>query len=325
VRVHLSDGSTDEGDVLVGADGIRSRVRSQMFGAPPLEENLDKAVDPSIRDAPRYSGYTCYAAISRITPEDVEEVGYMVFLGSNQYFVSSDVGDGQQQWYAFIKQDPGMEDEGIDKKAVLMEKFRDWCPAVCDRIGAVVSEEVQRRDIYDRPPTLQWCKGRVALLGDSAHAMQPNMGQGGCQAIEDAAALAQELAKVGPDGVGRALAFYQLRRIGRASAITGFAATASIANTTYRRYLGSNPYEFYSAIPGAMNFWAAVEKLKIPHPGRIVGQIAMLGSIDLILKYITTMGDQRESVKGLLEGQKQTMRKLPDSVFEMHGPWGFAK
>ena len=206
-----------------------------------------------------------------------------------------------------------------------MEKFRDWCPAVCDRIGAVVSEEVQRRDIYDRPPTLQWCKGRVALLGDSAHAMQPNMGQGGCQAIEDAAALAQELAKVGPDGVGRALAFYQLRRIGRASAITGFAATASIANTTYRRYLGYNPYEFYSAIPGAMNFWAAVEKLKIPHPGRIVGQIAMLGSIDLILKYITTMGDQRESVKGLLEGQKQTMRKLPDSVFEMHGPWGFAK
>ena len=137
VRVHLSDGSTDEGDVLVGADGIRSRVRSQMFGAPPLEENLDKAVDPSIRDAPRYSGYTCYAAISRITPEDVEEVGYMVFLGANQYFVSSDVGDGQQQWYAFIKQDPGMEDEGIDKKvknktdgvAILKRQRTGRCPS----------------------------------------------------------------------------------------------------------------------------------------------------------------------------------------------------
>ena len=123
VRVHLSDGATDECDVLVAADGIRSRCRSQMMDAPPLEKNLDKMVG-GVPDAPTYSGYTCYAAISRMTPADVDTVGYMVFLGAGQYFVSSDVGGGQQQWYAFVKQDAGMDDEGADRKAALLERSR---------------------------------------------------------------------------------------------------------------------------------------------------------------------------------------------------------
>lgn len=50
-----------------------------------------------------------------------------------------------------------------------------------------------RRDIYDRPPVFKWTKQNVILLGDSAHAMQPNLGQGGCMAIEDAYQLAKDL------------------------------------------------------------------------------------------------------------------------------------
>ena len=53
--------------------------------------------------------------------------------------------------------------------------------------------DVLRRDIYDRPPVFKWTKGNVILLGDSAHAMQPNLGQGGCMAIEDAFQLAKDL------------------------------------------------------------------------------------------------------------------------------------
>ena len=64
---------------------------------------------------------------------------------------------------------------------------------VTDLIKATPESDVLRRDIYDRPPIFRWTIGRVALLGDSAHAMQPNLGQGGCMAIEDGYQLAKDL------------------------------------------------------------------------------------------------------------------------------------
>jgi zeaxanthin epoxidase len=70
------------------------------------------------------------------------------------------------------------------KKKRLLELFSGWCDNVIDLLNATDEEAILRRDIYDRPPTINWGKGRVTLLGDSVHAMQPNLGQGGCIAIE---------------------------------------------------------------------------------------------------------------------------------------------
>jgi 2-polyprenyl-6-methoxyphenol hydroxylase-like FAD-dependent oxidoreductase len=70
------------------------------------------------------------------------------------------------------------------KKERLLELFSGWCDNVIDLLNATDEEAILRRDIYDRPPTINWGKGRVTLLGDSVHAMQPNLGQGGCMAIE---------------------------------------------------------------------------------------------------------------------------------------------
>lgn len=83
-----------------------------------------------------------------------------------------------------------------------MEIFGHWCDGVVDLIQATPENDILRRDIYDRPPIFEWSNNRVVLIGDSAHAMQPNMGQGGCMAIEDGHQLAITLEKAFKDGKG---------------------------------------------------------------------------------------------------------------------------
>ncbi|GBG68232.1 hypothetical protein CBR_g2783 [Chara braunii] len=158
----LDDGRRIEGDLLVGADGIRSKV-----------------LLPTNRWSPPQ--VLAVSALTSTTSTD----GYRVFLGSKQYFVSSDVGHGKMQWYAFHYQEAGQQDPPGPRKERLLQMFGNWCDEVVDVLLATPEEMILRRDIYDRIPIVNWSKGRVTLLGDSAHAMQPNMGQGGCMAIED--------------------------------------------------------------------------------------------------------------------------------------------
>lgn len=81
----LSNGDSVDGDILVGSDGINSRVRD--------------VFDP-LRRAPVWSGYTCVAGMAYVVPPDIKEVGYKVWVGARKYFVSVDVGCGRIQWCA---------------------------------------------------------------------------------------------------------------------------------------------------------------------------------------------------------------------------------
>ena len=97
--------------------------------------------------------------------------------------------------------------------------------------------------------------------------------------------------------------------------------------TTWRPYLGTDPYDFYKYIPGAIPFWNAVEKLKIPHPGKVVGQIMMMSSIDLILDYIASGGpvSSEDRVKYCqVPGVAVPKRNLPKDAFKMNGIPGFS-
>ncbi|XP_012491812.1 zeaxanthin epoxidase, chloroplastic [Gossypium raimondii] len=276
VTVVLENGNRYDGDLLVGADGIWSKVRKNLFG--PKE-----AV---------YSGYTCYTGIADFVPADIESVGYRVFLGHKQYFVSSDVGAGKMQWYAFHKEPAG----GVDshgKKERLLNIFGDWCDNVTDLLHATDEDAILRRDIYDRTPSLTWGRGRVTLLGDSIHAMQPNMGQGGCMAIEDSYQLALELDNAWKQGVESgtpidvvsSLRSYERARRLRVAIIHGMARMAAIMASTYKAYLGVGL--------GPLSF---LTKFRIPHPGRVGGRFFINLAMPIMLNWV--LGGNSSNLEG---------------------------
>nr|ACF21781.1 zeaxanthin epoxidase [Gentiana lutea]BAA88842.1 zea-Xanthin epoxidase [Gentiana lutea] len=267
VTVTLENGQHYEGDLLVGADGIWSKVRTNLFG----------------HSEATYSDYTCYTGIADFVPADIELVGYRVFLGHKQYFVSSDVGKGKMQWYAFHKEPPGGADSPNGKKERLLKLFDGWCDNVIDLLLATDEDAIIRRDIYDRSPTFSWGKGLTTLLGDSVHAMQPNLGQGGCMAIEDGYQLAQELKKGwehseksgNPIDIGSCLRSYERSRILRVSIIHGLARMAAIMQQLYKPYLGVGL--------GPLSF---LTKFRIPHPGRVGGRVFIDIGMPLMLSWV---------------------------------------
>ncbi|KAI3813355.1 hypothetical protein L1987_18076 [Smallanthus sonchifolius] len=283
VSVILEDGQRFEGDLLVGADGIWSKVRMNLFGPKDVT----------------YSGYTCYTGIADFIPPDIDTVGYRVFLGHKQYFVSSDVGGGKMQWYAFHKEPAGGTDKPDGKKERLLQIFGGWCDNVVDLLLATDEEAILRRDIFDRTPKFTWGKGRVTLLGDSVHAMQPNLGQGGCMAIEDSYQLALELDKAwkqstesgAPIDIISSLRRYEDARRIRVAVIHGLARMAAIMASTYKAYLGVGL--------GPLSF---LTNFRIPHPGRVGGRFFIDIGMPLMLSWVLGGNGSK------LEGRPQSCR-----------------
>ena len=223
VSVELESGTIVEGDVLIGADGIWSAVRAAMRNEAAKGEGSGAA----------YSGYTVFAGELAYDSFDNGEVGYKVYIGPNQYFVITDIGKGNYQWYAFLAKPPGsaaLEEKPEGSSKYLQDVFVGWSKDIHHILKATQEHEIEQRDLYDRPPSVMkpWTAGRVALLGDSVHAMMPNLGQGGCQAIEDAFVLAQELsdAKSRAQLAGK-LDNYKNRRLIRSAAVQGLSRFAS--------------------------------------------------------------------------------------------------
>lgn len=197
VTVRFRDGQMAQADVVIGADGIRSVVRSQLFGA----------------QSPRYSGYTAWRGVANL---DVGSHGFEMF-GSGQRFGVAALSHGRTYWFATNNAPQDTPDSPAGRKADLLALFNGWADPVERLIQATDERTILHNDIIDLPPLKQWSVGRVTLMGDAAHAMTPNMGQGACQAIEDALVLAKCLREQS-DPVA-ALQTYQSQRIARTTAI----------------------------------------------------------------------------------------------------------
>ena len=118
--------------------------------------------------------------------------------------------------YWFATQNTAEGGRNANEKIAATDLFGRWHSPIPSLIEATPEPDILRNDIYDRPVLKSWGAGRITLLGDAAHPMTPNLGQGACQALEDAVVLSQSLA--GRTDIAAALRSYEQQRIPRANA-----------------------------------------------------------------------------------------------------------
>ncbi|AMM52395.1 monooxygenase [Rufibacter sp. DG15C] len=177
VLLTFQDGATRQLDFVMVADGINSAVRQQLLPA----------------STPRYAGYTCWRAVS-------ENPGLSAHYASETWGPAGRVGwtplqDNKIYWFACInatQNDPAMKAMTIEG---LRAHFKNYHTPIPELFAATHAEQLLWHDLYDLAPLQSYAFKNLLLLGDAAHATTPNMGQGACQAVEDAAVLADELTR----------------------------------------------------------------------------------------------------------------------------------
>jgi 2-polyprenyl-6-methoxyphenol hydroxylase-like FAD-dependent oxidoreductase len=175
VILTLENGQEVEGDLLVGADGIHSMVRRQLFPNSQLH----------------YSGYTAWRGICE-SKNLLKDGTYLSILGRGIRFGCTHNGDGTLCWYATYLTSPGKTI--VDSpQALVLKRYHDWCFPVCEIIASTHNSSIIQTDVYDADPLVTWSSQHVTLLGDAAHPMTPDMNQGAASAIEDAIILANSL------------------------------------------------------------------------------------------------------------------------------------
>jgi 2-polyprenyl-6-methoxyphenol hydroxylase-like FAD-dependent oxidoreductase len=199
VVARFANGRSDEADLLIGADGIKSLVRSNLFGLSPL----------------RYSGYTCWRGVCSRPPE-VQPGDLYLWTGRGSQVGINTLTRDRVYWFATRNAKVG--EKSADERAAVLNIFRHWAKPLPDLIASTPADRIIRTDIADRRPSRPWFKGRVVLIGDAAHPMTPNFGQGGGMAIEDAVVLTQCLTTV--PCLQEAFALFENRRFPRTSAVT---------------------------------------------------------------------------------------------------------
>ena len=203
VTAQFARAESARGDLLIGADGLHSIVRAHLFGTAP----------------PRYAGYTAWRSVVdfRLTPLVASES-----WGRGRRFGIVPLDERRVYWFATDNAPEHEHDPNESARVRLRRMFRGWHAPIEALIDASDESDVLRNDIYDRDPLARWTEGRVTLLGDAAHPMTPNLGQGACQAIEDAVVLAASLAM--SPSIDAALRGYEARRIPRTSLMVRLSA-----------------------------------------------------------------------------------------------------
>lgn len=201
---HFADGTRFEADLIVGADGARSVVRHDLFGA----------------DDPKFTGHMCYRAVVPFDQRpDFVPPEAAFWLGPKSHVVTYFVNGGKAVNIVAVHETETWVEESwntLSTRDALLNDFQGWHSNILQLFERVT--EVYRWGLFDRDPMQTWSQGRITLLGDAAHPMLPFLSQGAAMAIEDAYVLAAALEAL-PGRLDQALAAYEAERLPRTSRV----------------------------------------------------------------------------------------------------------
>jgi len=169
IKVIFEDNSSTVTDTLIGADGIHSKIRKQLFPKSKI----------------RYSGQTCWRGVADIKIDSGFEHRGIEMWGNQIRFGISRISDQKVYWFAVVTSKPNQKDNTTHLKNKLLEIFSEFHPIVHQLISNTMNDKIIRGDINDITPLQQWHTDTICLIGDACHSATPDMGQGGAQAIED--------------------------------------------------------------------------------------------------------------------------------------------
>ena len=187
VSGRFADGSSIACDLLIGADGLHSQVRTQLLDdGPPLQR-----------------GYITWRGIADSAPAGTVPGTAVEIYGRGKRFGIGPVGQGRIGWWATVNEQKKRTDDAaaavVDalhaSPRELLRLFEGWCEPVLELIQTTRPNSIVKNAVFDRLPTRKWGTASMTLLGDAVHPTTPNLGQGGCMAIEDAVVLARCLHK----------------------------------------------------------------------------------------------------------------------------------
>ena len=206
VKLSFADGTIEEADIVIGADGINSKIRDTLLG-PELPAYTQYVAHRAVFPVSGIKGNT-HDQCCKWWTDDRHFVVYFVTAKQDEiYYVT---GVPEEKWDMKQNWVPSSREE-------MRAAFDGWHPTVQALIDATV--EVTKWPLLDRVPLPLWSRGRMVLLGDACHPMKPHMAQGAAMAIEDAAMLCRCLEQVGMGDYTTAFRLYESNRAERASKV----------------------------------------------------------------------------------------------------------
>jgi salicylate hydroxylase len=206
VTLHFADGSTEQGDILVGADGLKSTIARQIVGEVQATYTGDAA-------------WRITVPVDRLPKPFLPQV-MSVFMGPGGHAVCYYLrGGALLNFVGIIETELAAEESWTQKFPweQLKADYAGWHPAIQTIIDAADRDQCYRWSLHNRPPVRNWSTKRATILGDSAHATLPYLAQGAAMAIEDGAVLARALQQ--ESDIAEGLDLYQRNRVDRTARI----------------------------------------------------------------------------------------------------------